>query len=156
MAPQGFSGCQELSLSLSLLSLSLLPATRLHSLTQLVLSPHVFPTPTLYSLIIPPIFSSHPWTRRTSPFLIILSLCLCRFHSFSGGGGFQWRVNRKGRQSRQRHSSRTGAKHPQSVSGKLSLQALALSYTNYHILKDFSRFLFLTPTSFPLPPFHFV
>lgn len=39
-----------------------------------VLSPRVFPAPTLSSLIIPPIFSSHPWTRSTSLLLIILPL----------------------------------------------------------------------------------
>lgn len=45
MAPQGFSGCQERSLSLSL---PLHPTTPFHSLTQLLLSPHVSPTPTLF------------------------------------------------------------------------------------------------------------
>lgn len=43
MAPQGFSGCQERTLCLPLL-----PTAPLHSLTPLVLSPRVSPTPTLF------------------------------------------------------------------------------------------------------------
>lgn len=152
MAPQGFSGCQEQTLRLSLL-----PTTPLHSRTQLVLSPIVSLTPTLSP------WQPHPLSpltlraqaQRTLPLLIILSLCRDST-PFLVAERFQYRVNRKGNLSR--HWEMAVKPKPNTYSEKWgsAQRALVLPSTNYRILKDFSRFLFLTPTSFPLPPFHFV
>lgn len=101
-----------------------------------------------------------PQAHRSSPLLIIRSVSLWRFHSFSGVRSFQGRVNRKGNPSR--HMTVDPPTHPptliiylQWVLGRHTVSA-GITSTNYHILEDFSCFLFLTPTSFPRPPFHFV
>lgn len=137
------------TLSLSL-SLSSLPTTPLHSLTQLV-SPHF--SPTLLLLDNPTHFLFSPLgPRPTGLHPSSSSLSLQRFHSFSGGRRFQYRVNRMGNLSRHWEMVVEPQSNTYNECLGITLRAQALSTTNYHILKDFSRFLFLTPTSFPFLP----
>lgn len=127
MAPQGFSGCQEFSLSLSTSHQTTSLLNSAHAITPCIPHSHPFlpdnPTHFQFSPLGPGSQDLTPPPHHP--------LSWQRFHSFSGGWRSHYRVNRKGNLCRRSVMATEPSLNTYSECWGSNVRGMVLSHTNY-------------------------